>query len=72
LVGRPIACGGFDGPSDQRGEQDRVLGIQAQVGDPDLNSRVALRETGVEIDHRGVQHGLGLDHVVDGVVIGLG
>ena len=64
-------CGFRQGPG-QRGDQHRVTGAQADIGDADLQGRILLGQPGVEVDHPGIQDRAGAHHLPHRVVVGLG
>ena len=64
-----IPGGGLDQSADEPGQGDGVLDAQRDIGGADLDGRPLLRQAGVEIDHAGVEHGVGGEHVVDQPVV---
>ena len=72
LAGPPPAGLGFHQRPRQRGDQHCVIGVQAHVRDPDLQCRIVLRQTSVEVHHAAIQQRAGADHLLHRVLVGLG
>ena len=62
---RGLVDEGVDERSGQGGEEDDVVHLGADVGDPHLDGRERGRRPGIEVDHALVEHGSGRDERVD-------
>ena len=58
---RSLAGGGLHQGPGQARQQHRVRGVQADVGDPELDGRVLVGQAGVEVDHPPVEQHPGVD-----------
>ena len=52
---------GLDERPDESHDDQGVVEVGAGVGDPDLDRRVVRRQTGVEVEHAGVERGSAAD-----------
>lgn len=68
----PLPRRRVDQRAGERGQDDRGGGVQADVGDPELDRRIPLGEPDVEVDHPVVQDRPGGEHVRDPAVVALG
>jgi hypothetical protein len=58
-------------PAREPGEENRVLGVQADVGHPQLHGRIARRQPCIEVGHRLVEHHAGGEHRVQQRPVGV-
>jgi hypothetical protein len=63
---------GFDQGAGQRGDQHRVVGVQAYVGNADFQGGITLGQARVEVHHARVEQRAGADHVPYRLLVGAG